>query len=40
MNRIDKIITVAKNKNWKAKVRQQLQIHCMSVERGVWAMPS
>lgn len=28
---------VAKNQNWQAKVRQQLQIHFTNVERGVWA---
>lgn len=28
---------VAKNSNWQAKVRQQLQIHFTNVERGVWA---
>lgn len=28
---------VAKNQNWQAKVRQQLQLHFTNVERGVWA---
>jgi DNA-binding ferritin-like protein (Dps family) len=29
---------MAQNKNWQAKVRQKLQIHYTSVERGVWAL--
>ena len=29
---------IINNKNWKAKVRQQLQIHHENVERGVWAV--
>ena len=28
---------IAKNKNWQAKIRQQLQLHFTNVERGVWA---
>lgn len=28
---------IASLKDWKAKVRQQLQYHCTQVERGVWA---
>ncbi len=28
---------MANNKNWQAKVRQQLQLHFTNVERGVWA---
>lgn len=27
---------VAKNEHWRAKVRQTLQLHCTSVQRGVW----
>lgn len=30
---------LASNKHWKAKVRQTLQQHFTSVERGVWALP-
>lgn len=29
---------IAKNSNWQAKVRQQLQIHYQNVQRGVWAV--
>ena len=29
---------IAKNKNWQAKIRQQLQKHYNNVERGVWAI--
>jgi hypothetical protein len=29
---------IAKNKNWQAKIRQQLQLHFTNVERGVWAV--
>jgi len=29
---------IKNNKNWKAKVRQQLQYHFTNVERGVWAL--
>lgn len=29
---------IEKNKNWKAKIRQKLQQHHTSVERGVWAI--
>lgn len=29
---------IQNNKNWQAKVRQQLQYHFTSVERGVWAL--
>lgn len=29
---------IKNNKNWQAKVRQQLQYHFSSVERGVWAV--
>lgn len=28
---------IANNKNWQAKVRQQLQLHFTNVQRGVWA---
>lgn len=28
---------IAKNQNWQAKIRQQLQLHFTNVERGVWA---
>ena len=29
---------IAKNENWKAKIRQTLQKHYTNVERGVWAL--
>jgi len=29
---------IQNNKNWQAKIRQQLQYHFTSVERGVWAI--
>jgi len=29
---------IKSNSNWKAKIRQQLQIHFASVERGIWAI--
>lgn len=29
---------IAKNKHWKAKIRQLLQVHYTNVERGVWAV--
>lgn len=29
---------IAKNANWQAKVRQQLQLHFTNVQRGVWAV--
>jgi len=29
---------IAKNQNWQAKIRQQLQLHFTNVERGVWAV--
>ncbi|MFA6195290.1 MAG: hypothetical protein WC656_01445 [Sulfurimonas sp.] len=29
---------IAKNQNWQAKIRQQLQIHFRNVERGVWTL--
>ncbi|WP_187648715.1 hypothetical protein [Nitrosophilus labii] len=29
---------ISKNRNWRAKIRQQLQYHFRNVQRGVWAM--
>jgi len=29
---------ISKNRNWKAKIRQQLQYHFRNVKRGVWAI--
>ncbi|KIM05781.1 MAG: hypothetical protein KU29_09600 [Sulfurovum sp. FS06-10] len=29
---------IARNANWQAKVRQQLQLHFTNVQRGVWAV--
>jgi len=29
---------IQKNKNWQAKIRQQLQYHFRNVQRGVWAV--
>ncbi len=29
---------ISKNRNWKAKIRQQLQYHFRNVKRGVWAV--
>lgn len=31
---------IASNQNWMAKIRQVLQIHFESVQRGVWAIPN